>query len=153
MKLVVVVRRDLRLSAGKVAAQVGHAVHGVLERAKRRGLSDQVAHWEDWGRKKVVLGVETGEELEKLAELVRSTSHFGQGPRACYLVRDAARTELAVPTMTCLGILTESNCALSGHLPLYVCPDLREAHELLKESLSDNSAPDLPERIKEYLRG
>ena len=162
MKLVVVVRTDLRLSAGKVAAQVGHAVHGVLDRAEELGLADEVAAWvERDRRKKVVLAVEADVDLTRIATQVNQVVDTGY-PVAHYVVVDGARTELAVPTATCLGILAQNNCKFTGDLSLYRCPDLRQAHLLLKELAAEAFKPErettvedieILSRAQEYLRG
>ncbi len=93
-KQVIAVRRDLKLSRGKLAVQVAHAS---LEAYKRVDSRSRDA-WERDGSKKVVVGVQDLRELEELHRKARSKK------LPCALIRDAGRTELPPGTVTCLGI-------------------------------------------------
>jgi len=100
MKQVIVLRRDLALSPGKAVAQGAHASEGAkLDSIERWGTisSDMLEAWGE-SKAKVVLGVESEEELLALAEICEE-KHMGH-----YLVRDAGRTEVAPLTPTALGI-------------------------------------------------
>lgn len=94
MKQVIVMRGDLQISRGKIAAQACHASLGSYKRADKKS----VQNWEAEGEKKVVLMVKDLEELFKIQEMVKATDipHF--------LVRDAGHTEIPESTITCLGI-------------------------------------------------
>ncbi len=92
IKQVIVVRRDLKMGKGKMSAQVAHASVGSFSKADRKMAEE----WESLGAKKVVLGVETLDELIELEKRARKLPHF--------LVTDAGRTEFKEPTITCLGI-------------------------------------------------
>lgn len=94
MKQVIVVRRDLKLSPGKLAVQVAHAS---LEAYRRAGEGDKRA-WEDEGAKKVVVKVP---DLKSLLEIQEKTRKM-KLPHA--LIKDAGRTELPPGTVTALGI-------------------------------------------------
>lgn len=113
-KLVVVVREDLQLSPGKLAAQVAHA-------AVECSLKAQRAHprlfeaWKAEGQKKVVVRVPDLSALEALERAARAS----RLPRA--LITDAGHTELPAGTVTCLGVgPAESRDVdrITGHLPL-----------------------------------
>jgi len=94
MKQVIVIRSDLNMSTGKIAAQACHASLGSYKKA-----SDQsIKKWELEGEKKVVVKVKDLEELFHIRELLKSTDI------PFYMVRDAGRTELPKSTITCLGI-------------------------------------------------
>ena len=94
MKQVIVVRADLKLSKGKMAAQVSHAsVEAVLKSDKQK-----VDEWRDEGMKKVVLKVQDEKEL---LEIKRKAGAAGL---VSTLVSDAGRTEIAAGTKTCVGI-------------------------------------------------
>jgi PTH2 family peptidyl-tRNA hydrolase len=93
-KQVIVIRRDLKLSKGKTAAQVAHAS---LE-AYRKADPDIRKEWEGSGSKKVVLKVEG---LREITDLFRKAKAEGL---PCSLVRDAGRTEVESGTVTSLGI-------------------------------------------------
>lgn len=112
MKQVIVVRRDLDLGAGKLAAQVAHAAVSAADAADP-GNRDS---WLASGQRKVVLKVPTQAALEDLEhEAVRRNL-----PAA--LISDAGRTELEPGTVTALGIgpaPDETVDAVTGDLPLY----------------------------------
>ncbi len=94
MKQVIVVRTDLKLGKGKLAAQVAHASIASFLKAgfftKRKWLSE--------GMKKVVLKVGSEKELLKLYEKAKK-KHL-----PCALIRDAGLTQLKPGTVTALGI-------------------------------------------------
>ena len=54
MKLVLVVRNDLGMTKGKVAAQCSHATLGCYKDAMKT-CPDIVSTWERWGQMKIVL--------------------------------------------------------------------------------------------------
>ncbi len=100
-KQVIVVRRDLRLGKGKLAAQVAHAsceaVFSILERGS--------AVWREWldswkrsGQEKVVLRVDT---LNELLELYNKAKAAGL---PISLVRDAGHTQVPPGTITAIAI-------------------------------------------------
>ena len=96
-KQAIVVRTDLRMGKGKIAAQVGHAVIMASEKTRKQRLE----WWNAWygeGQCKVVLRVSSGEELEWLR--VRADA-LGL-PTA--KVEDRGLTQLEPGTVTCLGI-------------------------------------------------
>ncbi len=93
-KQVMVVRSDLKLSKGKIAAQVAHAS---LESYKKSSSEDQI-EWEAWGSKKVVLKVDG---LRELITLQKAASK-ARVPNA--LIKDAGKTEVEPGTVTVLGI-------------------------------------------------
>ncbi len=112
MKQVIVVRGDLDLGVGKLAAQVAHAA---VSAADVTDNADRDA-WLARGQRKVVLRVPTKAALEELErEAVRRNL-----PAA--LITDAGRTELEPGTVTTLGIGPASEAdidSVTGHLPLY----------------------------------
>jgi PTH2 family peptidyl-tRNA hydrolase len=113
-KMALVIRGELRLTAGKAAVQVAHAaVLLALEAEKRR--SDWMAAWSSTGQKKIALVVPSLEELETLR---RQAAARGL---PTVLVEDAGFTEVAPGTKTCLGIgpgpATEVD-AVTGQLDL-----------------------------------
>ncbi|MFZ0441003.1 MAG: peptidyl-tRNA hydrolase Pth2 [Methanobacterium sp.] len=94
MKQVIVMRADLNISRGKVAAQACHGSLGAYKKADDRALKK----WKSEGEKKVILKVDDLEELFAIYELVKATDI------PIYLVHDAGHTELPRSTITCLGI-------------------------------------------------
>ncbi len=91
-KQAIVVRKDLKMTKGKTAAQVAHASLGALKNSGK----DVAEEWEKEGAKKVVLKVENLKELLELKEEAK--------PLPTKLVKDAGMTELPPGTITCLGI-------------------------------------------------
>lgn len=94
MKQVIVVRMDLGMSAGKIAAQACHACLGAYKKANKSVKSE----WESGGAKKVVLGCESLKELKDLQARAKSKRLI------TYLVKDAGHTEVSAGTLTSLGI-------------------------------------------------
>ncbi len=98
MKQVIVVRMDLNMPKGKLAAQVAHAsVDCVLKTDKKT-----VDEWKREGGMKVVL---KGKDLKHLEELRRKAARL---KLRSSLVRDAGHTVLKPGTTTCLGIGPDS---------------------------------------------
>lgn len=95
MKLALVVRTDLDMGRGKIAAQVAHAaVAAVL--ANQRGA---VFHrWLEDGQPKVVLKVPDADALEQLIARARAAD------LPVELVHDAGRTQVPAGTLTCCAI-------------------------------------------------
>lgn len=109
IKQVIVVRRDLKMGKGKMAAQAAHAAVGSFEKADKKTSKE----WELEGAKKVVLGVSNIEELMDIERKAKKLPHF--------LVTDAGRTEFTEPTITCLGIGPADAAEIdrvTGHLKL-----------------------------------
>lgn len=142
-KQMIVMRRDLKMRKGKIAAQAGHAcVEATLMALAREGRLDEVrvlrdedgapswvalAHpesdhtplsdWFDAGVAKVCVYVDSEEELLDLAAKGRELGFI------VALIRDAGFTEFhGDPTYTCLAfepLSAEEIDPLTGKLPLY----------------------------------
>jgi PTH2 family peptidyl-tRNA hydrolase len=96
VKLVLVVRTDLGMGRGKIAAQVAHAaVAAALANRSRRG---DFAAWLRDGQPKVVLKVGSAAEL---ADIVRAAAAAGLPVE---VIQDAGRTQLAPGTLTCCAV-------------------------------------------------
>mmetsp|Transcript_25632 Transcript_25632/g.59720 ORF Transcript_25632/g.59720 Transcript_25632/m.59720 type:complete len:197 (+) Transcript_25632:29-619(+) len=127
-KLIICVRNDLNMSAGKVGAQVGHAVHKCVTVSRWR----DIRAWESVGSKKITLKVDSEQELHNLKEAARA-----QGLVA-HSIRDAGHTEVEPGTTTVLGIgpaLAREVDPITGHLrPLpNRIKDLERENTKLKE--------------------
>ncbi len=99
-KQVIIVRSDLRMSRGKLAVQVAHAsVSCILEIIEKGGVwREWLKEWVRSGQKKVVVKVDSKEELED-----RYKRALELGIPASYII-DAGRTELEPGTPTCVGL-------------------------------------------------
>lgn len=97
IKMVLVVRGELRLTAGKMAAQVAHAAVMLSDRAKSRD-ANLLEAWRQQGQRKIVLTVERLDELERLERAARARG------LATAWVDDAGLTEVPPGTRTVLGI-------------------------------------------------
>ncbi len=95
--MVIAVRRDIKLSSGKTAAQVAHAAVNCAFASKKKN-SKWFKAWYDEGQKKVVVKISSKEDLFDLkhrAELLGLTTS---------VIIDAGLTEIPPGTMTCIGI-------------------------------------------------
>ncbi len=95
-KQVIVVRADLQLGKGKLAAQAAHAALEAYLKATQKD-SRAAAEWLATGAQKVVVKVATEGELLELFEQVRKRF-------PCALIQDAGRTQVEPGTKTCIGI-------------------------------------------------
>ncbi len=94
MKQAIIIRADLKMSKGKLAAQAAHASLEAYKKADPKAAE----WWESEGQKKVVLKV-SGEK--ELVEIFMSAKR-AKIPAA--LIRDAGKTQLEPGTTTCVGI-------------------------------------------------
>lgn len=93
-KQVMVVRKDLKMDKGKLAAQVAHAS---LEAYKKADIND-INEWEEGGMKKIVVAAKDINELMKIKDAAKSAKL----PYA--VIRDAGKTQLEPGTVTVVGI-------------------------------------------------
>jgi PTH2 family peptidyl-tRNA hydrolase len=99
--MVVVVRKDLNMSPGKVAAQVAHAPVELINNFHKQGINlagYPLREWYEEGGRMVVLGVDTEQEIERLEKAcVSNKLNF-------HAYRDGGITEVHPNTLTVLGI-------------------------------------------------
>lgn len=114
VKQVIVVRADLGMSRGKMAAQACHAAVGALIRLPSAAMGEA---WAQTGETTIVLRVESLEELQEIEARcfeARIPSHT---------VIDEGRTEFAgVKTPTCIGIgphIAALIDEITGHLKTF----------------------------------
>jgi len=96
-KQVMVVRRDLGMGTGKIAAQVAHAAVMGAEKTKayKRAWFDA---WFNAGQAKVVVKVQGMEELMEVRKHAESLS------LPVVQVQDSGLTQIPPGTTTCIGI-------------------------------------------------
>jgi PTH2 family peptidyl-tRNA hydrolase len=112
LKMVLVVRSDLQMSPGKVAAQCVHAALGAV----RNSDSAQVETWENSGEATICLKCNNIDEMNELWRAAQSA-----GLSSC-VVRDAGRTEVEAGSQTVLAIGPAEISridAITGRLKLY----------------------------------
>ncbi|MBN2101698.1 MAG: aminoacyl-tRNA hydrolase [Candidatus Aenigmarchaeota archaeon] len=111
MKQVFVIRTNLKMGKGKIAAQVAHAAIELYKKASR----EEIDEWEREGSKKVVLKVSGLEEMEQ----IRNQCH-SQKIKTCY-IHDAGHTQVEAGSLTVLGIgpvEDEKIDRITGHLKM-----------------------------------
>lgn len=115
MKQVILIRADLKMRSGKIAAQASHSSVGaaLLAFTRFKGLFSE---WEATGQKKVVVKVKSEQEL---LDIYNKTVEMGL---PCYLVRDAGLTTFhGQPTLTAAAIGPADEWQIDplvGHLKL-----------------------------------
>ncbi len=111
-----VARKDLNMSPGKLAAQVGHGVQYILTRTLCSQEIEWLTEWKNGSSAKVVLAINS---LEKLVELA-GTLDTAWIPYA--RIVDEGRTEVAQKTETLLALTPLPRSIAKpyvGLLPLY----------------------------------
>jgi PTH2 family peptidyl-tRNA hydrolase len=96
-KMVIVTRSDLKLSPGKLAAQVAHAAVACALDTKKDN-SKWFHKWQTEGAKKAVVKVDSEKafySLKEKAEELKLVAH---------IISDAGQTEIPAGTKTVLGI-------------------------------------------------
>jgi len=122
-KQVILIREDLNLSAGKLAAQVAHASLGAIlsiskieDKKLTIELDDPTFLWISERFTKICLKVKNEEELLFYYNKVKESNLKHA------IIKDAGFTELESPTLTCLGIGPDFNDridAITKKLRLY----------------------------------
>ena len=136
-KMMIVMRRDLKMRKGKIAAQAGHAcIEAVLMAFQKENRMNDfewssegmclknegreatpLSDWFQYGCAKVCVYVDSEEALCAIADKAREKGILAA------VITDAGMTEFhGVPTKTCLALEplpTEIADELTGALPLY----------------------------------
>lgn len=96
-KMVIVIRTDIKMSKGKIAAQAGHAAVSAAEYARK----NRPEWWNPWlseGQCKIAVKAKSEQEINELERKARNAGL----PVA--LIVDRGLTEIPPSTTTCLGI-------------------------------------------------
>lgn len=111
IKFVIVVRKDLDMGCGKIAAQVGHACSSVVY-----NNHSYVRNWINFGnQRKAILKIKSEFEL---IELIRKAKELNV---LTTVIRDAGKTQVEPNTLTCCGFgpdISSKLDKLTGHLKL-----------------------------------
>jgi PTH2 family peptidyl-tRNA hydrolase len=115
IKQVIVVRKDLGMGTGKIAAQVGHACVLGAEHV-RKSKREWYDKWKRNGQQKVVLRVSSLSELDKVKrDAISYDLPWSE-------VTDAGHTQIEPGTVTCISI---------GPAPEYVVDKVTKELKLL----------------------
>lgn len=133
-KQVIVVRKDLQMRKGKLAAQVAHAslkaIFDYAQISPQEGMisfkikaSGPVAQWLYNGAfTKIVVYVETEKDLDLIYASILELGQEIREPIPCSLIIDSGKTEFnGVPTKTCVAVgpfHSDIVNRITGHLPL-----------------------------------
>nr|AAD19814.1 hypothetical 23.1kd-like protein [Drosophila melanogaster] len=113
-KMVLVVRNDLKMGKGKIAAQCGHGAVGAYQRAVVR-TPRLLRSWENCGCAKIAVRVESEAELMAIKKEAER-----QQLNTC-LIRDAGRTQIEANSKTVLAVGPAAAADIdrvTGHLKL-----------------------------------
>ncbi|KAL3756000.1 hypothetical protein ACJRO7_002960 [Eucalyptus globulus] len=97
-KMVLVVRNDLKMGKGKIAAQCSHATLGLYKKLLQRAPK-ALDRWEMCAQPKVVVKIESEEDmlaLQERAKILKLPTH---------ITIDAGRTQIAPNSRTVMAIL------------------------------------------------
>ncbi|PIA13551.1 peptidyl-tRNA hydrolase [Coemansia reversa NRRL 1564] len=115
MKMVLVIRTDLGMTKGKIAAQCSHATLACYKQGIKKDPTT-IKAWEWTGQTKVTLKCSSEEELLELQNTARSNGLISQS------ICDAGRTQIVAGSRTVLGIGPGPAAVVdrvTGHLSLY----------------------------------
>ncbi|KAJ2928745.1 hypothetical protein H1R20_g8213, partial [Candolleomyces eurysporus] len=96
-KLVLVVRTDLGMTSGKIAAQCGHATLACYKALAKKNMK-LIQHWERTGQAKIALKAASEDEILELEAIAKSLNLCARS------ILDAGRTQIAAGSRTVLGI-------------------------------------------------
>jgi PTH2 family peptidyl-tRNA hydrolase len=109
LKMVFLVREDLKLGAGKIAAQVAHAAVGLTEKINEKGKNyykKALEYWSEFGAKKIVLRAKDLEELKNVHKQCKKHKI------PSIMISDAGHTQVDPGTVTVVGIGVEDSSKL-----------------------------------------
>ncbi|KAF9890165.1 hypothetical protein FE257_006326 [Aspergillus nanangensis] len=115
VKLVLVVRTDLGMTKGKIAAQCSHATLACYKYLTAYTPNSPILRrWERQGQAKIALQTKSEEELELLQAQAVSLGLCAR------VIQDAGRTQIASGSRTVLGVLGPKSVvdSVTGHLKL-----------------------------------
>lgn len=114
MKMVLVVRTDLKMTKGKIAAQCGHAAVSAYKKAKRKDPR-VLKSWESEGQRKIAVKVKDENELVTIMAMAQSVGLITA------IIQDAGRTQIEAGSKTVVAVgpgPEEVIDKVTGHLSL-----------------------------------
>ena len=106
LKMVFLVRLDLKMGAGKIAAQVAHAAIGLYDDIMNGDDEyhiEALNYWNTFGAKKIVLKCDNYETMKQVAIQAK------QNQLPFILISDAGHTQIPAGSVTVLGIGPDSS--------------------------------------------
>ena len=97
MKMVLVVRTDLKMTKGKIAAQCGHAAVSAYKKAKRKDPR-VLKSWESEGQRKIAVKVKDENELLTIMAMAQSVNLITA------IIQDAGRTQIEAGSKTVVAV-------------------------------------------------
>ncbi|KAL8499197.1 hypothetical protein ACS0TY_022244 [Phlomoides rotata] len=97
LKMVLVVRQDLKMGSGKIASQCAHAATGIYAELMQSHQS-LLRQWELCGQAKIVVTCKNQQEMNKLKDTAESIG------LPTFTVADAGRTQVSAGSKTVLAI-------------------------------------------------
>ncbi|XP_028802129.1 peptidyl-tRNA hydrolase 2, mitochondrial [Neltuma alba] len=97
LKMVLVVRQDLKMKSGKIASQCAHAATGMYAELMHSHRS-LLRQWEQCGQPKIVVTCRNQQEMNKLKEAAESIG------LPTFVVADAGRTQVMAGSKTVLAV-------------------------------------------------
>ncbi|XP_024962966.1 peptidyl-tRNA hydrolase 2, mitochondrial [Cynara cardunculus var. scolymus] len=97
LKMVLVVRQDLKMGQGKIASQCAHAATGLYSKLMQ-SHQNLLHRWEACRQAKIVVSCKNEQEMNKLQEAAESIG------LPTYVVADAGRTQVLAGSKTALAI-------------------------------------------------
>lgn len=107
LKMVLVVRQDLKMGAGKIASQCAHAATGIYSELMESHRS-LLRKWELCGQAKIVVTCKNQQEMNKLRDAAESIG------LPTFIVADAGRTQVSAGSNTVLAIGPGSKSAVDS---------------------------------------
>jgi PTH2 family peptidyl-tRNA hydrolase len=106
LKMVFLVREDLKLGAGKIAAQVAHAAVGLYSDITAEGkiyYQNALEYWNEFGAKKIVLKAKDLDEIKAIHKECKRLKI------PSIMISDAGHTQVDPGTITVCGIGPEAS--------------------------------------------
>ncbi|XP_057776136.1 uncharacterized protein LOC130994949 isoform X3 [Salvia miltiorrhiza] len=97
LKMVLVVRQDLKMGTGKIASQCAHAATGMYAELVQSNRS-LLRHWELCGQAKIVVTCKNQQEMNKIKDAAEDIG------LPTFTVADAGRTQVSAGSKTVLAV-------------------------------------------------
>lgn len=109
-----IVNGSLKMSSGKVAAQVAHSAIDLYRKLVEK-QSKSLDNWEECGETKIVVRGNSTEELIDIESRAKTDPSITTS-----IIEDAGLTEIASGSITCVGLFgtNEQLNPITGHLKL-----------------------------------